>query len=134
VVFFHFFAKTIARMSKKKRTKFLIGAGTAVGFVTGLLGGGGGMLAVPALSKVGLEAKQAHATAILVIFPISLMSAIVYLVGGHVDGFALTFAGLGIVVGGALGARLLNKLDSVVIRIVFAVVMTAVGLKCLLGG
>ena len=92
------------------------------------------MLAVPALSKVGLEAKQAHATAILVIFPISLMSAIVYLVGGHVDGFALTFAGLGIVVGGALGARLLNKLDSVVIRIVFAVVMTAVGLKCLLGG
>ena len=134
MVFFHFFAKTIARMSKKKRTKFLIGAGTAVGFVTGLLGGGGGMLAVPALSKVGLEAKQAHATAILVIFPISLMSAIVYLVGGHVDGFALGWAGLGIVIGGALGAVLLNKLQGSVVKILFALVMSAVVLKCMIGG
>jgi len=121
-------------MNKKKGKKFLIGAGGAVGLVTGLLGGGGGMLAVPALSAVGLSAKESHATAILVIFPISLMSAIVYGVGGHVDGFALGWAGLGILIGGALGAVLLNKLNSSFIRILFALVMTAVGLKCLIGG
>ena len=92
------------------------------------------MLAVPALSAVGLDAKESHATAILVILPISLMSAIVYLAGGHVDGFSLTYAGLGIVIGGALGAKLLSKLNGVFIRILFALVMTAVGLKCVFGG
>jgi len=120
-------------MSKLKKTKFSIGAGLAVGLVTGLLGGGGGMLAVPAIGRMGLSAKEAHATAILVILPISLLSAAVYAAGGYADGYTLLWSGAGIVVGGALGAALLNRLNGVFVRILFAAVMTAVGIRLAFG-
>ena len=44
-------------------------AGGGVGFVNGLLGGGGGMVAVPALCGAGLGVASAHATAIAVVLP-----------------------------------------------------------------
>ena len=43
--------------------------GVAVGAANGLFGGGGGMLAVPLLTKTGYEEKTAHATANLSFCP-----------------------------------------------------------------
>jgi iron complex transport system substrate-binding protein len=61
------------------------GIGFLVGVLNGFLGAGGGMLAVPLLKKQGLAQKQAHATAIAVIFPLTLVSAAVYVLGGKVN-------------------------------------------------
>ena len=117
---------------RKKRT-FGILSGILIGCVNGLLGGGGGMLAVPALSLMGLDAKQSHATAILVILPISVISAIVYLAAGRLDWGVLWAGGLGVIAGGALGAGLLAKLNGRFVRILFAVVMIAVGIRQAMG-
>lgn len=92
------------------------------------------MLAVPLLEKLGLEAKQAHATAILFILPITVVSALVYVAGGSVAAAPLGWAGLGIVIGGIVGAVLLSRLDSAAVRIVFALVMAAVGMRLAFGG
>lgn len=59
--------------SKKKNSERII-CGTAVGLANSLFGGGGGMIAVPLLQRTGLDEKRAHATAILLILPISLFS------------------------------------------------------------
>ena len=56
---------------KTQNAKKLL-CGTAVGAANSLFGGGGGMLAVPLLCATGYAEKQAHATAILVILPVSL--------------------------------------------------------------
>lgn len=119
-------------MKNKKRMKsYLLSGlgGVIVGFISGFFGGGGGMIAVPILSKVlKLDTKQSHASAIFVILPISIASGIVYIIN---NGFNLTnswYIILGVVVGGIIGATLLKKLSSKVIQIIFVIVMFVAGI------
>ena len=66
-------------MKSDKRTEVKsIVCGAATGAANGLFGGGGGMIAVPLLRAQGLEEKRAHATAIAVILPVSLLSFLLY--------------------------------------------------------
>ena len=51
-------------MSTKNNKLFTAVAGLGIGLINGLLGAGGGMLAVPLLKKMGLSQKQAHANAV----------------------------------------------------------------------
>ena len=69
----------------KKKGVLTAGAGLAIGIINGLLGAGGGMIAVPLLQKLGLDRKQAHANAVAVILPITVLSAVLYLVNGYVS-------------------------------------------------
>ena len=59
-------------MTKKcKRTAI----GLVTGFANGLFGSGGGTIVVPAMERfLGEEEHKAHATAIAVILPLSLLS------------------------------------------------------------
>lgn len=72
-----------ARVEKKKevlRTAALILSGAVTGILSGFFGGGGGMLVVPALTLImKLTEKQAHATAIAVILPVTVVGAVTYL-------------------------------------------------------
>ena len=61
--------------------------GLGAGVINGLLGAGGGMVVVPLLSAMGVRGKKSHATALMVIVPLSAVSAVLYLVQGRV-GFA----------------------------------------------
>ena len=107
-----------------------IGGGSLIGAVNGFFGGGGGMLCVPLLEKILHEpTKKAHATAILIILPISIASAIAYLIGGYFSPIdTLTVSG-GVVSGGILGALLLKKLPPFAVGIVFALLMVGVGAR-----
>lgn len=122
-------------MSEKnwvKKILFVI-FGVIIGFVNGFLGSGGGTIAVTALLTVGgLNQKNAQATALLVILPVSVVSAVVYLVNGAVDVEKTVFATIGIVVGGGLGAVLLNKLQSNAVKLIFALILLAAGVKMFL--
>ena len=61
------------------KTKYAL-SGTAAGLVNGLFGGGGGMVLVPLLNGwCGLAGKQAFATCVAAILPLSAVSAAVYL-------------------------------------------------------
>lgn len=107
-----------------------VGGGLLVGFVNGFFGGGGGMLCVPLLEKaLGEPTKKAHATAILIILPISVASAVTYLCGGYFSLSGTLSAGAGVIAGGVIGALLLKKLPSFAVGMVFAVMMIAVGVR-----
>ena len=100
------------------------------GFINGFLGGGGGVVIVALLLAVlKLHQKYSQATALLIILPLTLVSAIVYLCKGNVDWTPTLWATLGVVIGGAVGALLLSKIKGNVAKIVFAVVLIAGGVK-----
>ena len=101
--------------------------GGAVGVANSLFGGGGGMIAVPMLQKTGLKEKEAHATAILLILPISLLSFVFYAWKGLYDFSVLIPTSLGVTVGGILGARLLGKLPVKTVNLLFAFLQFAAG-------
>lgn len=106
--------------------------GGAIGTVNGLFGGGGGMIAVPLLERSGLATKKAHATAIAVIAPASLVSAIVYLIGGAMPLSVALPVVLGVTAGGAPGARLLSGLPVKWVDLLFGVLMLAAGIRMVL--
>ncbi len=105
--------------------------GGFVGLISGFFGGGGGMLCVPLLELYGLDVKRAHATALFVILPICIVSAIIYIVNGYFDFTSVLCAIIGVVLGGAAGALLLDKLSGNALSAVFAAIMIAVGVKLL---
>ncbi len=109
-----------------------IAGGCAVGAANGLFGGGGGMIAVPVLRAEGMEARAAHATAIAVILPVSAASAAVYLFLGLVPLAALIPVAIGVMAGGAIGARLLARASGRAATFLFACLMLAAGVRMLL--
>lgn len=116
----------------KKQGLLAATGGIGIGFINGLLGAGGGMLAVPLLKKCGLSTKQAHAGSIAIILPLSAVSAAIYLLNGRmtfVDGWTYMPAGA---IGAVLGAWLLGKLPDKWIRRVFAIFMVWAGVRLML--
>ena len=113
-----------------KRKKYLMIIGAITGLVNGLLGGGGGMIIVPMFTNIlKYEEKQAHATAVAVILPISVISGIIYICGGCFKVYSGLNVLLGVVIGGVVGCSLLTKLKKDVIQKIFIVVVILSGLK-----
>jgi len=112
--------KTPEKQQIKSIKSVLIG--TATGFANGLFGAGGGTILVPALERfLGVEAHKAHATAISVILPLSVISAIVYFKSGVFDLRLCLYITAGGVFGGFLGAKILRRFSSGALRIIFGV-------------
>ena len=117
---------------KNKKTKILISiiGGIFIGFINGFFGGGGGMIVVPLLIfLLGLKEKNAHATAIFIILPLSITSSIIYITKGGVNFANLGSTTIGVVLGGILGAILLNKINNKFLRVIFSLVMIVAGAK-----
>lgn len=110
---------------------FLFGA--LIGLINGFFGGGGGMVVVPLLTKLfNMEQKKAQATALFVILPISLVSTIVYMCNNSID-FASGWPVIaGIIGGGLIGAKLLNKLNNNAIKGIFVFFMLLGGVGMLI--
>lgn len=110
----------------------LVCAGIVTGLANGLFGGGGGMLVVPMLAFLaGMPVKKAHATAILIILPVSALSGIIYAAFGNFTLSAGIPVTAGVLAGGVLGALLLKKLPVKWISVIFAAAMLAAGGKML---
>jgi len=104
--------------------------GAAGGVVSGLLGVGGGILFVPALTLVlSLSQVKAEATSLLAIIPVALVGAARQYHYGHVrlrDGAILGgLSGLGVLAGVALA----NVLPQRELRIAFAVFMVLIAVR-----
>ena len=116
---------------KSKNFKRIL-AGGVTGAVNGLFGGGGGMVAVPILKNMlGYEEKRAHATAILVIAPVCLISSVTYIINGYFSAGIVIPTAIGSTVGGMLGALMLEKLPANIVNAVFIVVMIIAGVRML---
>ena len=116
--------------SKKNLTT--AASGLLIGGINGLLGAGGGMIAVPMLKKAGLEQKEAHANAVAVILPISVLSAVLYIIKGYVGiPDALPYVPTGII-GSVLGTVILKKISPVWLKRIFGTFMVYAGVRLLL--
>ena len=115
-----------------KHKSFAILTGLFAGVVNGIFGGGGGMIVVPMLVLLlKIPQNKAHATAILIILPLSIVSGLLYTAFGSLELSVALPVGGGVIAGGLVGAFLLSKLSSKWLTIVFSVVMMAAGVKML---
>lgn len=105
--------------------------GLGAGVINGLLGAGGGMVVVPLLSAMGVQGKKSHATALMVIAPLSAVSAVLYLVQGRV-GFADALPWLpGSLLGAYWGSRLMPKIATGWLKLLFGGLMLWGGVRLL---
>lgn len=120
------------KISNHIRLPLLLG-GMGAGLINGLLGSGGGMVAVPALERSGVEPNRAHATSVAVMLPLSAVSAFFYLRSGSTAlSDALPYIPGG-VVGALLGVVLLRRVSPSLLRRLFGGVAVYSGLRILLG-
>lgn len=114
-------------------------AGAASGLIAGLLGVGGGIVAVPVLEFVltvlgvdrSLTMKIAVATSMATIVPTSIASARVHARRGAVDMEVVRVWGPAVALGAVVGTVLAAYLKSYWLSLIFAVVATAVAAKML---
>jgi uncharacterized membrane protein YfcA len=76
-----------------------------------------------------LPDKYSHATAIVIILPISLVSVVVYMLNGAMQTLPFVTVSAGVVAGGVLGAFLLKFLPEKILRIIFVFIMLAGGIR-----
>ena len=116
-----------------KAKMILLFCGAVIGIINGFFGGGGGMICVPILQNVvHLEGKYSHATAIAIIFPISFISAVIYLLSGTLETIPLVTVGSGVVIGGIIGSFLLKWLPPKAIKVIFAIIMLLGGIRLII--
>ncbi len=111
-----------------KGRKLKIGlAGIVSGFLNGLFGSGGGVVAVMFLRPLLGDEKKAHASATLMILVMSLVSFTLYAIYGQVpwqEGLLFVPGGI---VGSVIGTKLLKDMGSVALRRVFGAVLVISG-------
>lgn len=113
-------------MKNKVITVFI---GFFIGIIGGLLGAGGGMLAVPALKRLGLSVKEAHENAVAVILPLAVFSAVFYLYRGNgTIGDVLIFVPSGLA-GAGVGTFLLKKISPKWLTVIFGAFMIYSGVR-----
>jgi uncharacterized protein len=115
-------------------TRVAVGVGVIGGCVGALLGGGTGMVVVPALGRLtSLPRRVIHGTSGIANIAVAVVGTCVYaLRGTAVDyevGVPLMIGG---VFGAVLGAKLVVKAPEAVLRMVFVVVLVIAGVKLLL--
>lgn len=106
-----------------KRPKYYA-LGFFAGILNGFFGAGGGLLAVPMLKAVKLDAKKAHATSISIIAPLCALSGALTLLSGEYKSLDMLLwlipTGL---VGAFVGTLILKKINQRLLGIIFATIM-----------
>lgn len=106
--------------------------GIVTGFVNGIFGSGGGIIAVPMLKRTGLDAKKSHATSLALTLPLSIVSVILYGSKGSLplsDVLPLFIPGLS---GAAVGGLLLKKISGTALKRIFGAILLAAGIRMFL--
>lgn len=115
-----------------KYIKYIL-IGIVTGTVNGLFGSGGGTIVVPAMVLLlGLDDHKAHATAISIILPLTVVSAFFYVSNNYVNWDITIKVILGGIAGGYMGAKLLNICPANILRKIFAVFMIAAAARMIL--
>lgn len=114
------------RYSIDRVTPVVLGAG--VGFLSGLLGVGGGFILTPLMTSfLMIPAHLAVGTALVVGAGNALFGGLTHLVHGNVSLVAAAFLAIGGMIGANIGSQLSCKLSDRHIRGVFIVVLLVVG-------
>jgi uncharacterized membrane protein YfcA len=116
-------------------TRIGLGVMYIAGLISGLLGIGSGALKVPAMDlAMHLPIKVSTATSNFMIGVTAAASAGVYFMRGDIDPFVAAPVATGVLIGATAGSRLLGKLQSSTIRVVFVAVLLWVSAEMLFKG
>ena len=115
-------------------------AGIGAGFLNGLLGAGGGIILTLSFAELlpqdvgAAEAtRDRFAAAVCVMFPVSILTVLLYAKSGNVlPGADLPRLLLPAAVGGAVGAYFMDRLSASWLRTAFAVLLVVSGVNMLL--
>jgi uncharacterized membrane protein YfcA len=115
-----------------KNISFLAISALVAGLINGLLGAGGGIVVVWALSRALstclTDKRDAFANALVIMLPISAISAAIYGMRGAIDSRELDILILPAIAGGLIGALALDKINVTWLRLLFAVIIVYSGL------
>ena len=78
---------------------------------------------------VGLEEHKSHATAISIILPLSILSSLMYIKNINIDFVVVIYVAFGSVIGGFVGAKLLNKVPNRLLRKLFGAFMIIAAIR-----
>ena len=99
-----------------------ISIGVISGVISGLFAAGGGMIVVPALIHIfKLEDAKARATSVFAILPMVVVSGLFYYKKDYIDWNLGIKCAIGGIIGGIIGAKLLKKMSSKTLRILFVI-------------
>jgi hypothetical protein len=103
------------------------------GGINGLVGTAGGIIFVYMLTYLTKnDAKDNFATTICAVLPISLISSIVYFKNSKVDFQIISKVSIPCILGGLLGALIIDKIDKKYLSIIFACLVIYSGIKMIL--
>ena len=111
-----------------------IALGLVAGLFSGFMGLGGGMLLTPALVYLfGLTQHQAQGTSLAVMVPpITLLAALRYYYSGNVKLNIAIFIAAGFMVGGLIGAQVVQAIPDMVLKKVFGAILLIVAVKMII--
>lgn len=110
--------------------KLLIGL--IAGIICGLFASGGGLILVPAfVYLLQMEDKKARGTAVFCILPMVATSSIFYYKDRYIDWKIGIYCAIGGILGGIVGAKLLKKIPTKYVRILFTIFLLYVSIKML---
>ena len=107
--------------------------GTAIGFLSGIIGTGGGIFIIPTLIFLfGLSQHQAQGTSLaMMVPPIGFMAAYRYWQNGNVVMPIAVLGAIGFFFGGYLGAGIAHHFSPETLKRVFGILLVTVGCKML---
>ncbi|TAK02207.1 MAG: sulfite exporter TauE/SafE family protein, partial [Chloroflexota bacterium] len=98
--------------------------GVGGGVMSALLGVGGGLIMVPVMHlAMAIPLRVATATSNVMIGVTASTSALVYLLKGGIDAYATGPAAIGVFLGAAVGSRIVHRVDTRFLRLLFAIVL-----------
>lgn len=111
----------------------LLAIGIVAGFMSSMVGIGGGLVIVPALVLMyGMDQKLAQGTSLLMLaLPVTAAGAFTYYKAGNINWQASLLIGATFILGGYLGGTLANKLETTTIKRIFAIFMIVIAVKYL---
>lgn len=124
------------RLRARSHLAALVGCGFAAGLINGLLGAGGGIILVFAISyfcrHTLSDSRDVYANALVVTLVLTLTSTVLYILGGNAPPSDLSAIVLPAAAGGLAGGLLLGRISSNALRLLFAVLLVISGIIMIL--
>lgn len=111
----------------------LVVVGLVAGFLSGLIGIGGGVIIVPALVLfLGFTQKEAQGTSLgILLLPVGILAVIQYYRQGYMNVNYVLIVAAAFVLGGFLGSKLALGLSDAKMKKIFAIIMMLIAIKML---
>jgi len=109
----------------------LLAVGLAAGFLSGLVGIGGGIIIVPVLVYfLGFTQQQAQGTTLFMfLFPIGILGVMNYYKAGAIDWKVAAIIAVTFFVGSFFGSKLAISIDQATVKKIFGIIIIALGIK-----